>query len=72
MITVKYSCNECGADKILISVPSRKDGENVIDFVQETARIVGVHHSHRKCKAQTVDLMIPMDGPTLGRERRNV
>ena len=70
MITAKYSCKQCGADKIEISVPTRKEGENVVAYVEEVARIVGVHHSHRNCNAKTCDLMIPINEETgvVGRE----
>lgn len=67
MITVKYSCKQCGADKIELTVPSRKDGEDVVEFVHETARLVGIHHSHRNCAGKTCDLMIPItDDGTVG------
>jgi hypothetical protein len=61
MITVMYSCHECGAEKIKITVPARKEGEDVSQFVNETARLVGIHHSHRGCIGQTCDLMIPAE-----------
>jgi hypothetical protein len=73
MITVKYSCKLCGADKIELTVPARKDDEDVVDFVQETARLVGIHHSHRNCKGTTCDLMIPIsDDGVLGHFTRPV
>jgi hypothetical protein len=70
MITVKYSCDLCGADKISVTVPERKHDEDVADFVQETARLVGIHHSHRNCAGKTCDLMIPFNDEIVGREPR--
>ena len=60
MIAVKYSCKGCGAHEIEIMVPARKEGDNVVDFVQETARLIGIHHGHRGCKSEVCDLMIPL------------
>lgn len=59
MITVLYSCRLCGADKIPITVPARREGEDVAHFLHETARLIGIHHSHRGCAGDTCDLMIP-------------
>lgn len=72
MITVKYSCKACGADKIELTVPSRKEVEggyeDVVGFVRETARLVGIHHSYRECAATVCDLMIPVSGDVVGLE----
>ena len=71
MIVVKYSCKECGAEKVEISVPTRREGEGVVAYVNEVARIVGIHHSHRNCAAKTCDLMIPIseESGVVGREK---
>lgn len=47
---------------IEVHVRSRKPNENVVDYVKEVAREVGIHHSHRGCNYGACDLMLP-DNP---------
>lgn len=64
-ITIKYSCFQCGLNKVEVSVPAR-GAEDVVEWMES---IVGHHikadHTKRSphCKATSVqNLMIPITG----------
>jgi len=66
MISVLYSCHKCGAEKVKVTVRERRDGEDVVAFVREVAREVGIHHRHRNCSGDKADLMIPAPEKGIG------
>jgi hypothetical protein len=66
MITILFSCNECGIKKHKLQIPARESPEhNVCEYMKMVAAWVGDEHKKisPNCKATKIsDLMIPMDG----------
>lgn len=62
-IDVLYTCSDCGLVKAACSVPARVD-EDVRDWMDNTLIHVASDHRRRspRCKADRVDLMIPVTG----------
>lgn len=73
---VKYSCGECGINKVDVDVPARGRAVDVVFWVQEVvARRIGDDHQKRSpdCKAKTIqNLMIPIsdDDEFIGQEKK--
>lgn len=77
-ISVKYFCRSCmtpvwssnghpSLDGFKdVTVRDRREDEDIVNYVREVARIVGIHHSHRGCTNLKVDLAIHFD-PQTGR-----
>jgi hypothetical protein len=42
-----------------VTVRSRRENEDIKSYVDEVARVVGIHHAHRGCEATSCDLMLP-------------
>jgi hypothetical protein len=68
--TVHYFCHSCMkksgdrpvfADFVLVTVRDRREKEDIKDYTQEVARIVGTHHSHRNCSQNQCALMLPVN-----------
>lgn len=64
VITVLYSCHECGLERVPVGVPAR-DHEEVMDWMRQTFRLVSADHRRRSptCHPVTLsDLSIPIEG----------
>ena len=66
MITIRYSCHDCGLEKVPCEVPERVDGSDVVDWVTRTMADA-IAHDHRRrspeCMAQRVhEVLIPTTG----------
>lgn len=63
-ITVKYSCADCGLERVSCDVPARGE-EDVIVWMEATASLASKDHNRRSplCRPTTLtELMIPMSG----------
>lgn len=67
MITMTFSCKECGLVKQPVQVPARETVEHdVVHYMKNVVTPI-IADEHRRlspnCKAETItDLMIPIDG----------
>ncbi len=63
ILQVLYSCHACGIERRPVTVPHRKENEDIVHWVNE---VVGyrVKDDHAikspHCRAQVCDLMIPI------------
>jgi len=64
-IICKMTCYECGKEQLPFFVRRRKDGEDIISFLEEIKKEIAVAHSifSPRCKGSKVDLYLPMDNP---------
>ena len=67
-ITCKYSCKECGLEKISVDVPARQHTEEVTAWMEQTIRHVALDHHRRSPRCfpkELTNLIIPMTGTTM-------
>jgi hypothetical protein len=62
MITIKYTCHECGLTEQELDVPERHRAVDVVYWVKMAGSKVGEDHAERRpdCRNNKVDLMIPV------------
>lgn len=70
-IVCKYTCSECGINRVEVRVPARPVEMDVVHWVQEVAaRIIGADHAFRspKCASRVMsEMLIPISGaPHIG------
>lgn len=66
MISIRFTCNECGIKDKLLRVPERKSPDSDVKFYIEQVIGGAIGHAHHelspKCKAKTMtNLKIPFD-----------
>ncbi len=62
-IQCKYSCNQCGINRKVITVTGRLPGEEAVDFVRRVSKTACMDHDNtsRDCRITKLsELMIPM------------
>lgn len=69
MLTIKYTCDDCGLKDREVIVPEREHGQNIVDYVQDfIGQCVKEDHSRvsPNCLATKItQLKIPIDPKTI-------
>jgi len=67
LLQVEYVCHGCGlgvppAERPKVTVRHRGPGQDVVEWVNDCAALVGADHRRRspQCREEKCDLMIPM------------
>lgn len=63
MVTVKFTCKQCGLTMAKCFIRDRRKGEHLKQWLEEVGQQVKITHSllSRECDGDKVDLYIPFD-----------
>jgi hypothetical protein len=61
-MTVLFTCHKCGLQRVRVEVPLRTEGQDIVEWTQQTAQYCGDRHAllSPKCDEGKLDLIIPL------------